>query len=393
MQHYPYLIVGGGMTGAAAVEAIREVDPQARVGVIGAESDKPYQRPPLTKALWFGKKQVDDIWIKPGEENVEYLLGHTVTSIDPANRKVRDEQGNEYGYDKLLLATGGTPAQLPFGGDQVLYYRTLNDYQTLRDWAGQGHTFAVLGGGFIGSELAAALTMNGEKVIMFFPEEGIGARMFPAGLSRNLNAYYREKGVDVRAGQLVTELHPRGGRFVLRTRDGQEVEVDHVVAGLGIRPNVELAQSAGLDVDNGIVVDEHLRTSQPDIYASGDVANFYDAALGKRRRVEHEDNANTSGAVAGQNMAGQDTPYNHQPFFYSDLFDLGYEAVGDLNSRLETFSDWQEPFRKGVVYYLQDGRVRGVLLWNTWDQVDAARRLIAEDRKFTREELKGRLPE
>jgi NADPH-dependent 2,4-dienoyl-CoA reductase/sulfur reductase-like enzyme len=155
---------------------------------------------------------------------------------------------------------------------------------------------------------------------------------------------------------------------------------------------VELAQAAGLAVDNGIVVDAYLRTSHPDIYAAGDVAAFPQPALGKRLRVEHEDNANSMGGLAGRNMAGDAVPYEHLPFFYSDLFDIGYEAVGDLDARSDTVADWQEIYQAGVIYYLQTGRVRGVLLWNVWGQVEAARELIKAPGPFTAADLKGRLP-
>jgi hypothetical protein len=165
-----------------------------------------------------------------------------------------------------------------------------------------------------------------------------------------------------------------------------------LIAGIGIRPNVELAEAAKLKVENGIVVDEFLRTSHPDIYAAGDVAAFYSPVLGTRLRVEHEDNANTMGKMAGQAMAGQPVPYHHLPFFYSDLFDLGYEAVGELNPRLETVVDWQEPYHKGVIYYVREGRVAGVLLWNVWGQVEVARKLIAEPGPFRAADLKGKLP-
>ena len=162
---------------------------------------------------------------------------------------------------------------------------------------------------------------------------------------------------------------------------------------MGIQPNIELAQAAGLTTENGIVVGEFLQTSQPDVYAAGDVATFYSPALKKHLRVEHEDNANTMGRAAGLNMAGKAEAYHHLPSFYSDLFDLGYEAVGELDSRLETFSDWKTPFREGVVYYLREGRVCGVLLWNVWGQVDAARNLINEPGPVKPQDLKGRLPE
>lgn len=227
---------------------------------------------------------------------------------------------------------------------------------------------------------------------MLFPEEGIGGRLFPRELSEFLNDFYRQKGVDVQSGEKVVDLESRGAQAVLRTQKGKTFAVDGVVAGLGIAPSTDLAQKAGLDVYDGIVVNELLRTNHPDIHAAGDVALFYNPALGKPIRVEHEDNANTMGRAAGQAMAGRGEPYHHLPFFYSDLFELGYEAVGELDARLEAVADWKQSNREGVVYYLQHGRVRGVLLWNTWDQVDAARRLIAEPGPFRPTDLKGRLP-
>ena len=239
--------------------------------------------------------------------------------------------------------------------------------------------------------------MNGKQVVIAFPDETMGGRVYPRDLGLYLNDYYRQKGVKVLARESVVGLKTQDGRLTLKMQDAKkserEVLVDGVVAGIGIQPNVGLAQVAGLTVDNGIVVDEFLRTSHPDIYAAGDVAAFHNPALGKRIRVEHEDNANTMGRFAGWNMAGKSEPYHHLPFFYSDLFELGYEAVGELDSRLEIVADWQEPNRKGVIYYTQEGRVRGVLLWNVWEQVDAARRLIAEPGPFKPSDLKGRLPE
>lgn len=250
----------------------------------------------------------------------------------------------------------------------------------------------MIGGGFIGSEIAAALALNGLEVVMVFPDESLGTRVFPPDLSRFVTEYYRGKGVEVLAGEVVTDVLSRGEEVTVRTRGGRELHADGVVAGLGIRPNVQLAEQASLAVEDGIVVDEHLRSSHPDIYAAGDVASFYNPALGRCLRVEHEDNANAMGRVAGRAMAGQPEVYHHLPFFYSDLFDLGYEAVGEVDARLETAADWKDPFREGVVYYLRDRRVRGVLLWNTWGQVDAAPALIAEPGPFRPRDLKGRLP-
>jgi NADPH-dependent 2,4-dienoyl-CoA reductase/sulfur reductase-like enzyme len=252
--------------------------------------------------------------------------------------------------------------------------------------------FVVIGGGFIGSEIAAALAMNGRSVTMVFPDPAVSARIFPRGLADFVTGYYRDKGVTVAAGDSVTGLERRGGSFAVRTREHGEIAADAVVAGLGITPNVDLAREAGLRVEDGIVVDEFLRTSAPDLFAAGDAASFFNPALGKLLRVEHEDNAVTMGRAAGRSMAGSAEPYRHLPFFYSDLFELGYEAVGETDARLETFEDWKEPFREGVVYYLERRSVRGVLLWNVWNQVDAARALIAEPGPIDSTSLKGRLP-
>jgi NADPH-dependent 2,4-dienoyl-CoA reductase/sulfur reductase-like enzyme len=391
MPHYTDLIVGGGMTADAAVRGIRELDPNGAIGVIGAEADEPYSRPPLSKALWKGEP-FDSVWRRTGEAGVNLHLGLRATTLDPDRKLVRDDQGADYSYDRLLLATGGTPRRLPFGGDAIIYYRTLADYRRLRAIVGPGRTFAVIGGGFIGSEIAAALTMQGCKVTMLFPEDGIGARLFPADLARYLVEYYEEKGVDVRPREQVTGVEGNGAKVVVETKGGTRLSVDAVVAGIGIAPNTELARAAGIEVDDGIVIDQHLRTSRPDVYAAGDVARFTAPALGTRLRVEHEDNALTMGHAAGRAMAGDSSPYAHLPFFYSDLFELGYEAVGEMDPRGEFLSDWKEPFREGVVYYLSGGRVRGVLLWNTWGQVDAARALIADPGPFRATDLVGRLP-
>jgi NADPH-dependent 2,4-dienoyl-CoA reductase/sulfur reductase-like enzyme len=396
MTDYTYLIIGGGMSAAAAVQGIREVDRNGSMGLVSADNQPPYDRPPLTKGLWKGKP-LESIWRHTYNQSVTLHLGRRVRHLDPQNRRVTDDQGTVYSFRKLLLATGGTPRRLPFGGEEIVYFRTFSDYQRLRSLAATGQQFAVIGGGFIGSEIAAALAMNGKHVTMAFPDAGIGARMFPTDLAAFLTDYYRQKGVEVVPGQRVDGMETHDGRALLKIRDAQgqstrEVVADGVIAGIGIQPNVELAQQAGLEVENGIRVDASLRTSHPDIYAAGDAANFYNPALDRRLRVEHEDNANTMGRLAGQAMAGRAVNYDHLPFFYSDLFELGYEAVGEVDARLQTVADWLEPYRKGVVYYLRDGRVRGVLLWNVWEQVDAARKLIAEPGPFKAGDLKGRLP-
>ena len=394
MLHYKYLLVGGGMTADSAARGIRSLDRDGTIGLIGAERDAPYNRPPLSKGLWQGRP-IDKIWRNTAALGVELHLGRTVTAVDVQGKTVADDQGETYAYEKLLLATGGTPRRLPFGGDAIIYLRTVASYRRLRALADQKGHLAVIGSGFVGSEIAASLTTNGCRVTMIYPEQRIGERVFPAELSAYVTDYYRQKGVDLRPGQTLSGAEPRGQGVALRVKaaDGSESEllVDGAVAGLGIIPNLDLPRAAGLAVENGIVVDSSLQTSVPGIYAAGDVASFHNFVLDKRMRIEHEDAANSMGMAAGQAMAGQAVNYTQLPFFYSDLFDLGYEAVGELDARLETFADWQEPLRNGVIYTLRDGSLRCILLLNTWGQVDTARQMMAERGPFTPAALKGKI--
>ena len=385
-----YLIVGGGMTADAACHGIREVDPEGPIVVVGAEPDPPYNRPPLSKALWKGEP-LESIWRPSAPGPTTLRLERSVTALDLVARTATDDRGETYLFEKLLLATGGAVRRLPFEDEGILYFRTVADFRSLHALAQKGRRFAVIGGGFIGSEVAAALAMNGKQVTLVFPDPAIGSRVYPADLARFLVEYFREKGVDVLPGDTVTAAGKAGGRWALTTGSGRRLEADGVVAGIGITPNSALAEAAGVKVGNGIEVDELLRTSVPEVYAAGDVASFHSPTLGRRLRVEHEDNANTMGRLAGRNMAGAGEAYDHVPFFYSDLFDLGYEAVGEVDARLETVADWKTPFREGVVYYLRDRRVRGVLLWNVWGQVDLARALLADPGPFEPKDLIGRL--
>jgi NADPH-dependent 2,4-dienoyl-CoA reductase/sulfur reductase-like enzyme len=367
-----YLIVGGGMTGDAAVKGIRDRDPDGSIVLVGAERHEPYARPPLTKGLWSGGDEAK-IWRGTAEAGAELRLGRRIVSLDVAGHTAADDAGDEYEWERLLLATGGRPRTIP-GAEGVVYFRTLDDYRLLRERGGEGAHVVVIGGGFIGSELAAALTTTGSRVTMVFPEPGIGWRLFPAHLAAFVNEYYRGRGVEVLAEDTVTEV----AEGVVTTGSGRTLEGDVVVAGLGIQPDTELAEAAGLPVDDGILVDEIGRVEgHEDVFAAGDVARFPVAALDRRLRVEHEDHAKSHGRAVGANMAGAAVRYDHLPFFYSDLFDLGYEAVGEVDSRLATVERWDEPGRKGVVAYVdEEGRPRGFLFWNVWDRVERGRELI-----------------
>lgn len=395
MQEYPYIIIGGGLAGASAVEGIRQLDQRSPILLLGAEQDLPYDRPPLSKQLWTGGKTVPEIVLHDNAfyktNAVDLRLEVVATQLDAATRAIRDSQGNAYRYDRLLLATGGAPRRLDIpGGDLegINYYRTLHDYRKLRSAAIEGKSVLVIGGGFIGSEMAASLRSNKLAVTMIFPSPWLVSRVFPESLGRYLTEQYRAKGIEILAGDVPLSIQQDGDDYVTRTRGGREVRTDLVVAGIGITPNVSLAQSAGLSMGNGVIVNEFLQTSAPEIYAAGDIAQFPEAGFGPRR-LEHWDNAVSQGKHAGRNMAGAREPFTYIPFFFSDLFEFGYEAVGDIESRLTTVADWQEENKTGVIYYLDGNRLRGAMMCNVWGKVDQARALIQTAQPVSAASLRG----
>ncbi|HJT80917.1 MAG TPA: FAD-dependent oxidoreductase, partial [Chthoniobacterales bacterium] len=266
MTNYDYLIIGGGMTAAAAADGIREVDATGTIGMFTAEPNPPYNRPPLSKGLWKGDA-LQSVWRNTKGAPAEIHLGRRINEIHPGAKQVLDDEGNLFGYKKLLLATGGRPRRLPFDDNQIIYFRTLSDYQRLRGLTETGRRFAIIGGGFIGTEIAAALAMNGKNVVLIFPGQEIGERIFPRDLARYISSVYKQKGVELVPGQKAVASKTRGNERVLTTASGREVIVDGVVAGIGLEPNTELACAIGLKTDNGIVVDKFLRTGDSDIYA------------------------------------------------------------------------------------------------------------------------------
>jgi NAD(P)H-nitrite reductase large subunit len=390
------VIVGGGLAGASAVAGIRECDAAGSILLIGEEIHLPYDRPPLSKKLWLGKKQVEDIFLHDRSfydtHGVTLALGAAASQLDPAAKTITTAGGATYGYGKLLLATGCKPRHLDIPGgdlDGICYFRDLDDYLHTKGKAAEGKSAVVVGGGFIGSELAAALNINKLDVTMIFPGELLCDRVLPDYLGRAVQRRYEEKGVRILASDRPISFGNNGSQFVTRTWKGETIASDIVIVGVGVVPDMELAKSGGLDVGNGIVVNEYLETSNPDIFAAGDNAFFPYRVLGQSMRIEHWDHALTQGKWAGRNMAGAREPYTHLPYFFSDLFEFGYEATGEVDSRLETFADWQKENDTGVIYYLRDGKVRGVMMCNVWDRVDAARELIRRKETVTPEQLRG----
>ncbi len=396
MNSYKYVIVGGGLAGASAVKGIRELDRDGPVLLIGREDHLPYDRPPLTKKLWFGKKKVDDIFVYNRQfyesNSVVTLFGHDVTGLEAGAKTITTAKDEVYGFEKLLLATGGIPRKLPVpGGDGegIIYYRYLDDYLKVRAEAGEGKSAVVIGGGFIGSEIAAALNINHVKVTIIFPGSYLVDRVFPDYLGRAIQARFIERGVENLSGDRPVSFSRNGEKFITNTANGNKIESDILIVGIGITPSIELAKTAGLQTGTGIVVNEYLQTSNSNIFAAGDNALFPYHALSQQMRVEHWDNALNQGLRAGRNMAGANEPYDYMPYFFSDLFEFGYEAVGEVDSRLETIADWQKENDTGVVYYLRENRVRGVMMCNVWEKVEAARELIRKGERVTPERLRG----
>lgn len=393
---YNYVIVGAGLAGASAADGIRELDPAGSILLVGEESHLPYDRPPLSKKLWFNEMKVVDIFLHAREyydkQAVTLALGSRILRLDSEAKTLTSVNGDIYGYGQLLLATGCKARTLPIpGGDLegICYFRSLDDYQRIRDVAAEGKSATVIGGGFIGSELAAALNLNKLDVTMIFPGKTLCDRVFPDYLGHVVQQRYVEKGVRVLASDQPVSFSWNGSKFTTHTGKGEKIESDIVIVGVGVIPEMELASSGDLEVGNGIMVNEYLETSRPGIYAAGDNASFPCHALGQQMRIEHWDHALNQGKSAGRNMAGAHEPYTYQPYFFSDMFEFGYEATGEVDARLDTFADWQKGNDTGVIYYLRDGVVRGVMMCNVWDKIETARALIREGKTMTSDKLHG----
>ncbi|MCA5923247.1 NAD(P)/FAD-dependent oxidoreductase [Curtobacterium oceanosedimentum] len=395
MTDFRYLIVGGGMVADAAARGVRELDADGSIGIVSEDVDRPYARPALSKKLWtdpdFSWDEKVDLHTE--ETGAQFVLGTAVTAIDRAAKTVTTADGSTHGYERLLIATGGKPRSLPglAPSDRVLDYRSAADYRRLRELADAGAHVAVVGGSYIGTEIAAGIVQNGARVTLVTPDEVLGGHMFPDDLARAFQQRFVDHGVELRTGRRVEQGEETDGGVVLTLDDGSVIEADAVVAGLGIEAQTGLAADAGLTVRDGIVVSSTLLTDDDSVFAAGDVAEYPDRILGTRR-VEHVDNAKQQGRQAGRNLADADETYDHTPMFYSNVFDMGYEAVGRVSTELDTLEDWQDPLTTGVVYYLDDdGTVRGVLLWNVPDQTDAARQVLAEANSLTPDMLRGRI--
>ncbi|XP_017268136.1 apoptosis-inducing factor 1, mitochondrial isoform X1 [Kryptolebias marmoratus] len=461
--HTPYLLIGGGTASFAAARSIRARDPGAKVLIVTDEPDLPYMRPPLSKELWFsddpsvtetlrfkqwnGKErsiyfQPPSFYINPEDldsaENggVAVLTSKKVVHMDVRGNKVKLDDDTEISYDKCLIATGGIPRSLQVlerSGEEVMkrttLFRKIEDFKSLDKVSRSVNSITIIGGGFLGSELACALgrksTESGLEVVQMFPEKGNMGKVLPEYLSNWTTEKVKKEGVKIISEALVKSVACKDDKLEIQLKDGRLVRTDHIVAAVGLEPNVDLAKSAGLEVDSdfgGYRVNAELQ-ARSNIWVAGDAACFYDIRLG-RRRVEHHDHAVVSGRLAGENMTGASKPYWHQSMFWSDLGpDVGYEAIGIVDSSLPTVGvfakatakdtpkaateksgtgirsesetedtatspvasatpapavEHKDDYGKGVIFYLRDKVVVGIILWNVFNRMPIARKIIKD---------------
>ena len=392
-----FVIVGASQTGAMAAQALREEGFDGRITLLGDEPDRPYERPPLSKDYLLGKADRDSVFIHPegwyAEQGVDLRLGAEVTSLDRGAREITTATGDRLRYDKLLLATGSTPRRLTVAGadlDGVHYLRRLQDSEHLKAAFERAHSVVVVGAGWIGLETAAAARAAGRDVTVLEAAELPLVRLLGPQVAQLFADLHREHGVDLRCEVEVAELTGAGGAVTgVRLADGSVLRADLVIVGIGITPNSDLAAHAGLDVGNGITVDEHLRTSDPDIYAAGDVANAYHPRLARHIRVEHWANAQRQGATAARAMLGQDVVYDRLPYFFSDQYDLGLEYTGHIGpAGYDHVVLRGEPGRREfVAFWLADGRVLAGMNVNSWDAAGPIEELIESGRSVDDDSL------
>jgi NADPH-dependent 2,4-dienoyl-CoA reductase/sulfur reductase-like enzyme len=381
-----YVIVGASLAGAKAAETLRAQGFAGPVVLIGDELERPYERPPLSKGFLLGKDEKPSVYVHEegwyAEHDVDLRLGVAASSIDRAARRVVLADGTLVPYGKLLITTGATPRRIRVPGadlDGVLYLRSVEDSERLRAALQAGGQVVIAGSGWIGLETAAAAREYGCDVTVVEPEPGALRRSIGPELGEVFAGLHRSHGVVFRFGEGVSGLRGAGGRVTgVVTSTGAELPADVVIIGIGAVPNAWFAAEAGLDVDNGILADESLRSSDPDIYAAGDVANAFSPLLGRRIRVEHWGNALTGGPVAARSMLGQAVTHDLVPYFYSDQYDLGMEAAGlpEPGSYDQVVYRGDRDSLEFIAFWLSDGAVVAGMNVNVWDVNDDIQDLI-----------------
>ncbi|WP_216698851.1 FAD-dependent oxidoreductase [Arthrobacter sp. H20] len=394
VQDEPMVIVGAGLAGAKGAEALRQEGFEGRIILIGQEPERPYERPDLSKDYLTGASEKEKIYVHPepwyADHGVELRLSTRVTGIDTQNRLVDLERTGPVRYDKLLITTGASARLLPVPGadpHREYYLRRVEDSQQLRFILQSAHQVVVVGGGWIGLEVAAAARAAGAAVTVLEREELPLLRVLGREMAQVFADLHRDHGVGLRCGVQIAEVTGHGRKVTgVRLVDGTWIEADAVVAGVGTTPNTDLAADAGLAVDDGIIVDEHLRTSDPHIFAAGDVANARHPLLGRHLRVGHWANALHQPAVAAKSMLGIDAAYGRLPYFFTDQYDVGMEYYGHAGP-----GDYDKVVVRGNVdkreflaFWLRNGVTLAGMNVNIWDVTEQIHALVASKNRSTR---------
>ncbi|OEJ20863.1 pyridine nucleotide-disulfide oxidoreductase [Streptomyces agglomeratus] len=385
-----FVIVGASLAGAKAAQTLREEGFDGPIVLLGEESERPYERPPLSKGYLLGKDERDTVYVHPpqwyAEHDVDLRLGSTATAVDPAGHEVTFADGSRIGYEKLLLTTGSSPRHLTVPGadlDGVHYLRRLADSDRIKESFESASRIVVIGAGWIGLETAAAARAAGVEVTVLEMAELPLLRVLGREVAQVFADLHTDHGVDLRFSVQVAEITGTEGRANgVLLEDGSRITADAVIVGVGITPNTQLADAAGLEVDNGIRVDAHLRTSHPDIYAAGDVANAFHPLLVKHIRVEHWANAVNQPQVAAKAMLGQDVAYDRVPYFFTDQYDLGMEYTGyvEPGGYDQVVFRGRRETREFIAFWLSGGRVLAGMNVNVWDVTDPIRALVTSGR-------------
>jgi NADPH-dependent 2,4-dienoyl-CoA reductase/sulfur reductase-like enzyme len=376
MSESRFVILGGGMVaGYAAKQLVESGMKPGELAILSADASIPYERPPLSKGFLAGKETEEAIRINSEEfyrkNGIEVKLGCNISSVDPGRKRLRLKSGGEFGFSKLVVATGAFPRTLDIPGAKLLnvyYLRSLDDSKTIRHSAEGAKRAVVIGGGFIAMEVAAVLTQKGVNVTMVLNEDRMWKQIFSAQMSTFFEEYYSAEGVQFVKNANVTKF--RGDTVVSSAviSDGQVIPCDIVVAGIGVAPVTNLLADSGIAISNGVRVNEYLETSQPGIWAAGDVAEYQDVIFGKRRRVEHWDNAVSQGQYCARSLMGERAPFRHVPYFFSDVFDLSYEYWGDPSDANETVHRGVLSSKSFSVWWLQSKRVVAAFAMNRPDE-------------------------
>jgi 3-phenylpropionate/trans-cinnamate dioxygenase ferredoxin reductase subunit len=380
-----HVIVGASLAGAKAAETLREEGFDGRVVLVGAEHERPYERPPLSKDYLRGEVGREKVYVHDegfyAEHDIELRLGRTAVSLDTSSSELELDDGALLRYDRLLLTTGAEPRRLSIPGaelDGVLYLRSFQDSDTLRERLDRGGAVIVVGAGWIGTEVAASARQRGLEVTVLDPASVPLERVMGTEVGAIYSDIHTDQGVQMLMGTGVEAFEGDGAVERVRTSDGRELECDFAVVGVGVEPRTWLAAQAGIAVDNGILVDEHLQTSAPGVFAAGDVANSHHPFYGERIRVEHWANALNQGPAAARTMLGHDTPYKRLPYFFSDQYDVGMEYSGFARNWDRVIFRGDPATREFVAFWLVDDRIVAGMNVNVWDVTDPIKRLISE---------------